>query len=184
VDLIFISISIIHARDLRGDELSGKYPWFKDSTARIQVFQNNPVRVLSCWNGLVVFKADPLMRANRTSDEGPNQRAAPLRFRTSSPGETVASECLLFCKDLWRLGYQQILINPTVKVSYRKRWYVLRRFVDFLQYLGIFFRMDSKNGLPDSANLNGILSLNLSDMCTLFCDMLDVTHGFGPFPAG
>jgi len=149
------------ARDIAGELLTWEYPWFTDSTARKQVFQNKPIRVLSCWNGLVVFKADPLILANKTSDEGPNQRAAPLRFRISRSGEIWSSECLLFCKDLLRLGYERILINPTVKVSYQKRWYVLRGLCDFLQYVAMLFRKDNnKNDVPDSANLNGVLALS------------------------
>ena len=42
-----------------------------------------------------------------------------VRFRRSDlkAGECAASECSLFCNDLWRMGLGRIQVVPSVRVS-------------------------------------------------------------------
>ncbi len=41
-----------------------------------------------------------------------------LRFRRGRPGECAASECSLFCKDMWAAGKGKFVIDPHVRVAY------------------------------------------------------------------
>lgn len=57
-----------------------------------------------CWNGMVKLRAEPFRQG--------------LRFRTHFPGECSASECSLLCDDYHRLGYNKVLIDPSIKLTY------------------------------------------------------------------
>ena len=63
-----------------------------------------PFPVFCCWNGMLVANAAPFY-------EG-------VRFRRGAPGECPASECSLFCKDFWRKGARNVLVDPHVRVAY------------------------------------------------------------------
>ena len=109
---------------------------------------DSPVPVFTCWNGIVAFKADPLLpihlRSNRTlsndplpfslpashpaahdpSLRGPSPALTPpIRFRASVPGECYSSESFLFPYDLRRVfNMQRIFANPRVIVAYDWRY--------------------------------------------------------------
>jgi hypothetical protein len=106
------------------------------------------VPVFTCWNGIVVFKADPVLpihlRSNRTlsSDALPFELPAthpaandpslrgpspaltpPIRFRASAPGECFSSESFLLPYDLRRVfNMQRIFANSRVVVGYDWRY--------------------------------------------------------------
>ena len=108
----------------------------------------SPVPVFSCWNGIVVFKADPVLpihlRSNRTLSNNPLSFALPtshpvahdaslqgptpaltppIRFRVSIPGECFSSESFLLPYDLRRVfNLQRIFVNPRVIVAYDWRY--------------------------------------------------------------
>ncbi|KAG6379380.1 hypothetical protein JVT61DRAFT_11845 [Boletus reticuloceps] len=103
----------------------------------------SPVPVFACWNGIVVFKADPVLpihlRSNRTLSNdplpfalpathpaaiGPNPGLTPpVRFRASAPGECFSSECFLLPYDFRRVfNMQRIFVNPRVIVGYEWRY--------------------------------------------------------------
>jgi hypothetical protein len=42
----------------------------------------------------------------------------PRRTRSHQDSECAASECSLMCDDLQRLGYQDVLVDPSVRVAY------------------------------------------------------------------
>lgn len=70
-------------------------------------FQQRPFQVFACWNGAVVFSAQPIL------EEG-------LRFREAN---TTRKECpqgepQLFCKDMWFKGHGKIAVIPTVNLEY------------------------------------------------------------------
>lgn len=107
----------------------------------------SPVPVFTCWNGIVVFTADPLLpialRSNRTlsnnplsydlpsthpaahnaSMRGPSPALTPpLRFRASAPGECYSSESFLLPYDLRRqFNLQHIYVNSRVINGYKWR---------------------------------------------------------------
>lgn len=90
--------------DMAGDFLSPHYPYFSRERDQRKLREAKPIPVYSCWNGMIALKAKPFY-------EG-------LRFRAAASGECRASECTLFCKDLWNAGHGNIVIDPAVALSY------------------------------------------------------------------
>ena len=127
---------------------SVRWPYFFDGEDYEAMKTESPVPVFTCWNGIVVFKADPVLpihlRSNRTlssdplpfelpathpaahdpSLRGPNPALTPpVRFRASVPGECFSSESFLLPYDFRRLfNMQRILVNPRVIVAYHWRY--------------------------------------------------------------
>lgn len=66
-----------------------------------------PFQVFSCWNGIAVFTATPIL------EDG-------IRFRSAGVGECYPGEPILFCRDLWGLGYGRIAVVPSVGVAYEE----------------------------------------------------------------
>lgn len=71
-----------------------------------------PSHVYCCWNGIAVFDAAPFYAGVRF------RWAANLDPASPHSGECAASECSLACKDLWRIGYGRVLLDPAVQVAY------------------------------------------------------------------
>ncbi|KAF8547263.1 glycosyltransferase family 69 protein [Imleria badia] len=135
-------------RDKRGRLVSVIWPYFFDMEDYEPMHTESPVPVFACWNGIVVFKADPLLpihlRSNRTlsnhplpfalpdthpaandpSLRGPSPALTPpLRFRASVPGECFSSESFLLPYDLRRVfNMQRIFLNPRVVNAYEWRY--------------------------------------------------------------
>lgn len=104
--------------------------------------------VFTCWNGIVVFKADPVLpihlRSNTSLSTDPlpfklpdTHPAAsdsslrglspaltpPVGFRASAPDECYSSECFLLPYDFRRMfNLQRIFVNPRVVVGYEWRY--------------------------------------------------------------
>ncbi|KAG8216632.1 cryptococcal mannosyltransferase 1-domain-containing protein [Butyriboletus roseoflavus] len=132
--------------------LTLRWPYFFDIEDYEAMQTESPVPVFTCWNGIVVFKADPVLpihlRSNRTlssdplpfelpathpaahdpSLRGPNPALTPpVRFRASAPGECFSSESFLLLYDFRRLfNMQRILVNPRVIVGYD--WRCVQKF--------------------------------------------------------
>lgn len=79
--------------------------FWNDNDARAHVDDKLPLQVFACWNGVVAFKAEPLLLHN-------------LKFRAPYKGECYTGEPTLFCKDLWALGYGRVAVIPSVNVGY------------------------------------------------------------------
>lgn len=94
---------------------SGDYPYFVDETSQKLLRQGQPVPVYSCWNGMVVFAAEPFIKHH-------------LQFRAILPKEpeppVEASECCLIFTDLRQVHKDaRVFINPKVKV--RRSCYII-----------------------------------------------------------
>lgn len=126
------------------------WPYFFDPADYRAMQDEAPVPVFTCWNGIVVLSADPLLpihlRSNRTLStepfpfelpsthpaaanacmRGPSPALTPpVRFRASAPGECYSSESFLLPYDLRRLfNLQRIFVNPRVVTAYQWRFYV------------------------------------------------------------
>ena len=46
--------------DLDGNGLTPRFPFFLNKEAQDLVTYHKPIRVFSCWNGVIAFKASPL----------------------------------------------------------------------------------------------------------------------------
>ncbi|KAF2730042.1 hypothetical protein EJ04DRAFT_474474, partial [Polyplosphaeria fusca] len=79
--------------------------FWNDEGAREAWGAGRPFQVFSCWNGVAVFTAEPLMRGK-------------VGFRGSGEGECWQGEPKLFAKDMWWRGYGRIAVVPSVNVEY------------------------------------------------------------------
>ncbi|KAJ2798578.1 hypothetical protein H4S07_005658, partial [Coemansia furcata] len=68
--------------------------------------RDRPFQVQCCWNGISIIDAKVF-----GGDDG-------LRFRRSAEGECSASECSLFCNDMWKHGFNRVVMVPRVKLAY------------------------------------------------------------------
>ncbi|EGO00672.1 glycosyltransferase family 69 protein [Serpula lacrymans var. lacrymans S7.3] len=143
-------------RDRLGKLPSTIWPYFFEQADYQAIVKEEPVPVFTCWNGIVVFAADPLLpihlRSNRTlstdalpyelpathpaahnaSMRGPSPALTPpIRFRSSAPDECFSSESFLLPYDLRRqFNMQRIYVNPRVITGYQWR-YVLPQLAPF-----------------------------------------------------
>ena len=139
-------------RDRLGHLTAGIWPYFFDAASSEAMKNEEPVPVFSCWNGIVAFRADPVLpiplRSNRTLSHAPLAQpppathplaatlgpspaeTPPLRFRASAPGECFSSESFLFPYDLRRaMGLGGVYANPRVVGAYAWRFYVWHKWV-------------------------------------------------------
>ena len=79
--------------------------FWNNAKARERHQLGHPFQVFSCWNGAVAFTAKPLIEQQ-------------LRFRSSRPNECYQGEPMIFCKELWHLGYGKIAVVPSVNLEY------------------------------------------------------------------
>ena len=87
-------------------QFAGNLFW-SDELSRRRLNSAQPFQVYACWNGIGVFKAEPLLKKN-------------IRFRMSNEGagECYMGEPTLLCKDFWTQGYGRIAVIPSVNVGY------------------------------------------------------------------
>ena len=129
-------------RDINGLVVSQSFPYFWDYESFWNVTFGLPVRVYSCWNGLVIFDASVLssnpgikfrswnqseVRAPTPLNKFSIEETRLLQKNVFNDNECSVSECQLFSKDLWAFGKNKIYINPTVKVDYNAYYRVLRQ---------------------------------------------------------
>ena len=149
-------------RDRIGRLTSGIWPYFFDAASYQAIKAGEPVPVFTCWNGFVVFAADPLLpvhlRSNRTMSTGPLHRpppathplastigespalTPPLRFRASPRGEgCFSSESFLLPYDMRRImDMSRIYANPRVITAYGWHFYVWFKWVLQHRYMRWF----------------------------------------------
>ena len=126
--------------DLNGMHFMIEYPMSYDFILSDLIINEEVSRVFSCWNGMVSMKAYPFINKNIT-------------FRIGD--RVVSSECTLMNTDLYLNGYQKILINPKIWVSYSYKkyyWakYIAPLYIHFKFYRKLYFkRMNMSNYLHE-----------------------------------
>lgn len=105
------------SRSMDGDsffEVPGRNDWHNawnlfpnDKTSRSRFEDRKPFQVFSCWNGATAFTATPFLDGQ-------------LQFRRAAEhkGECGAGEPTLLCKDMWSMGYNKILVVPSISLGY------------------------------------------------------------------
>lgn len=98
-------------RDISGAKaVTQTWPFFLASESRHALIYNDPVPVKSCWNGIIVFQADPFYKDS------------PLHFRGISDSLALhhleGSECCLVHTDNPLSASRGVWLNPNVRVSY------------------------------------------------------------------
>jgi hypothetical protein len=103
-------------RDISGAKaVTQTWPYFLAAQSRNALISNAPVPVKSCWNGIVVFKAEPFYIN------------PPLRFRGIS--DSLATyhleglECCLIHIDNKLSSKLGVWLNPNVRVTYDTKAY-------------------------------------------------------------
>ncbi|KAI4155517.1 MAG: hypothetical protein L6R39_001210 [Caloplaca ligustica] len=79
--------------------------FWNDPETKQRLDMGKPFQVFSCWNGAVIFTAQPVVERK-------------IRFRDALKDECGQGEPKSFCKDLWALGYGKIAVVPSVNLEY------------------------------------------------------------------
>lgn len=105
-------------RDEQGQKAVSLYwPWFLSLEARRATKRGEPVRVKSCWNGMVLFDAAPFYADPPLKFRGLPDSLADLHLE--------ASECCLIHADNALSTEQEkgVWLNPNVRVGYNEEAY-------------------------------------------------------------
>ena len=118
--------------DLDGDRLLKDFPYFINKEGQDQLINKKPVRVFSCWNGIVTFNGSALknkhleFRVEPYNETIRNKSLFTLKTHTKAKYE---SECTYFHIDMETLGFTKRFINPEVKVAYGYGYYYISKFI-------------------------------------------------------
>ena len=129
--------------DLDGRGLTPHFPFFSNKEAQDLVIYHKPIRVFSCWNGLIAFRASPL-KDRKVKFRHKNDINVP-KYRLKMPVvKYFESECTYFHIDLFSLGYSKKFINPDVRVTYAYSKYFEAKYLilsikDFINYFIKYF---------------------------------------------
>ena len=108
--------------DLEGDGMRRYFPFFINKEAQDLVVNHKPIRVFSCWNGVIAFKALPLKGKNIQFRHKVNY-TQPLHNLNNPARDYYESECTYFNIDLFSAGYTKKFINPDVRVTYKHEYF-------------------------------------------------------------
>ena len=113
--------------DLSGYSLRHDFPFFVNKEGQDLVINHKPIRVFSCWNGVMAFTAEPLKdKKIQFRYELNPDREIPY-FLNTDQQYNYESECTYFHIDLFSLGYTKKFINPDVRVAYEYKYYYLQK---------------------------------------------------------
>ena len=104
--------------DLDGNGLKKYFPFFINKEAQDLILNHKPIRVFSCWNGVIAFNASSL-RNKQIQFRHKINYTIPKYLLNNPNKNYFESECTYFNIDLFSLGYGKKFINPDVKVSYK-----------------------------------------------------------------
>ena len=113
--------------DLSGYSLRHDFPYFVNKEGQELVINHKPIRVFSCWNGVMAFKAEPLKDKKIQFRYELNSDREVQYFLNADQQFNYESECTYFHIDLFSLGYQKKFINPDVRVAYEYKYYHLQK---------------------------------------------------------
>ena len=128
--------------DLDGEGLSKYFPYFINKEGQDLVINHQPIRVFSCWNGVIAFKALPLKdkRIQFRSKKNPSLPKETIKDPSEIYLTYYESECTYFNIDLFSLGYTKIFINPNVKVSYEyNNYFNSKFFISLFKHFSNYF---------------------------------------------
>ena len=113
--------------DLSGYSLRHDFPFFVNKEGQDLVINHKPVRVMSCWNGVIVFTAEPL-KDRKIKFRYELEEDREIQYYINSDQQyNYESECTYFHIDLHSLGYTKKFINPEVRVAYEYKYYYLQK---------------------------------------------------------
>ena len=108
--------------DLEGDGLKKYFPFFVNKEGQELVISHKPIRVFSCWNGVIAFRALPL-KDKKVQFRNKIEYILPKYSLNNAAKDYYESECTFFNIDLFSLGYTKKFINPDVRVTYKHQYF-------------------------------------------------------------
>ena len=144
--------------DLDGNYLESKFPFFSNKEGQDLVTYHKPIRVFSCWNGVIAFKASPL-KNKRIQFRHKFNYSLPKYKINKQIKNYFESECTYLHIDMHSLGYSKKFINPDVKVTYYKKSlfevnYLISLFCHYFSYFYYYFRSFLKKRNKYMSNYN------------------------------
>ena len=139
--------------DLSGNSFRKRFPFIENKEGQDLIINHKPVRVFSCWNGVIAFNATPFK--NKKFKFRYKNNYHKIRYRIHNDQHVnYESECTYFHIDLFYLGYTKKFVNPEVRVTYKYKYYFKKKyyypsFIDFRNYLKFYFKnlKDKRNKL-------------------------------------
>ena len=108
--------------DLEGEGLVKYFPFFWNKEGQDLVINHMPIRVFSCWNGVIAFRASPL-KDKKVQFRYKTNLTMPKYILNNLAKDYYESECTFFNIDFFSLGYTKKFINPDVRVTYKHEYY-------------------------------------------------------------
>ena len=130
--------------DLDGNSLKRHFPFFINKHAQDLIVNHKPIRVFSCWNGVIVFSAAPFKDKIIRFRYKTKKKLYKHRINNDQKVD-YESECTYFHIDLFNLGYTIKLINPDVRVTYQYKYYTKRKYYypfydDIMSYFILYYK--------------------------------------------
>ncbi|KAM0163331.1 hypothetical protein ACHAPG_001255 [Botrytis cinerea] len=101
-------------RDIKGEEpITQTWPFFLATESRNAMKTSAPIPVRSCWNGIVVFQAEPFYENPSLRFRGVRDSLAQYHLEGSECCLIHADNALSLTKGVW--------LNPKVRVSYNAK---------------------------------------------------------------
>lgn len=170
LDFYYQFYDILVSRDIQGYWFSGFYPFFYDFESRKNLTLSLPIKVQSCWNGMVSMNAEGFLNKSILF------RGREYNYKDTC--ECVQSECLLICVDFIRAGLDQIYLNPNVRVSYEWKYYMMHNFPLLRYFVEIYQNLFFEYGdvLEDGQGVlmgdgSGIMDGEKKEIMRIGCDM-------------
>ena len=149
--------------DLDGNSLLTGFPFFINKEAQDLVINHKPIRVFSCWNGVIVFNASPLKDKKIEFRYSKNPDKERKYMINNSQVFNYESECTYFHIDLFSLGYTKKFINPEVRVAYSSGYYYTKKFhypssIEINSYIDLYSKSfsEKRNKLMSNYKDNNI----------------------------
>ena len=143
--------------DLSAYSLRHDFPYFVNKEGQDLVINHKPIRVFSCWNGVIAFSAAPLKDKNIKFRFELDPYREKINEIDTDQNFNFESECTYFHIDLFSLGYTKKFINPDVRVAYSFKYYNMKKdgYVnrkDIKSYFKSYFRSLFKSRNKDMSN--------------------------------
>ena len=160
------------AIDLEGNSLRSGFPHFINKEAQDQLINKKPIRIFSCWNGLIVFNASAFK--NQQIKFRLEKMNSNLTYHINSYKNhdfDYESECTYFHIDLHSKGYTKRFINSDIRVAYINIYYYFAKYIlpntfELIFYFGYYIKSFTKKRnkyMTDLKSKNVKLSPNLEN---------------------
>ena len=129
--------------DLDGERLLKDFPYFINKEGQDQYINKKPIRIFSCWNGIISFNGSALKNKKlkfRVDLYDNNELRRKIKQLETTSKAIYESECTFFHIDMEALGFKKRFINSEVKVAYGYGYYYYAKYIlpNTLELLGYF----------------------------------------------